>query len=167
MQYSSMGANAGNSGPPPATAVGTSMTAATPAEPASTHGSGTNIPADFQVEPFLRNAKTSFIRLQAANDARDISDIREYTTPEMFAEISMQVSERGSELQKTEVIVINAELLEVATEKDLAIASVRFNGQLRESPEKSPEAFEEIWHVQKNLKDPESVWLLAGIQQTS
>jgi predicted lipid-binding transport protein (Tim44 family) len=65
------------------------------------------------------------------------------------------------------VIAINAELLEVATEKDLAIASVRFNGQLRESPDKSPEAFDEIWHVQKNLKDPESVWLLAGIQQPS
>jgi predicted lipid-binding transport protein (Tim44 family) len=166
MQYSGMGATPGNSGIPPATAVGASMPATTTGA-ASGHGSGPNIPADFDVEPFLRNAKTSFIRLQAANDARDVSDIREYTTPEMFAEISMQISERGGELQKTEVIAINAELLEVATEKDLAIASVRFNGQLRESPEKSPEAFEEIWHVQKNLKDPESVWLLAGIQQTS
>ena len=167
MQYSGMGANPGNSGTPPATAAGASMAAATPVEAASAHGSGTNIPADFQVEPFLRNAKTSFIRLQAANDARDVSDIREYTTPEMFAEISMQINERGGEIQKTEVITINAELLEVATEKDLAIASVRFNGQLRESPDKSPEAFDEIWHVQKNLKDRESVWLLAGIQQTS
>ena len=135
---------------------------ATPAQ------SGTaNIPADFQVEPFLRNAKTSFIRLQAANDARDVSDIREYTTPEMFAEISMQINERNDAPQRTEVMTINADLLEVVTEKDLAIASVRFNGQLREGPGGSPEAFDEIWHVQKNLKDPESVWLLAGIQQVS
>ncbi|MEO7320351.1 MAG: TIM44-like domain-containing protein, partial [Nitrosospira sp.] len=122
MQYSGMGVNPGSSGIPPAaaTAAGASMAAAAPVEAASTHGSGTNIPADFQVEPFLRNAKTSFIRLQAANDARDVSDIREYTTPEMFAEISMQITERGGEVQKTEVIAINAELLEVATEKDLA-----------------------------------------------
>ena len=105
--------------------------------------------------------------MQAANDARDLSDIREYTTPEMFAEISMQINERGGEPQKTEVLNINADLLEVVTEKDTAIASVRFNGQLRESPTSSPEAFDEIWHVQKNLKDPESVWLLAGIQQVS
>jgi predicted lipid-binding transport protein (Tim44 family) len=105
--------------------------------------------------------------LQAANDARDLSDIREYTTPEMFAEISMQISERGNEPQKTEVLNINADLLEVVTEKDTAIASVRFNGQLRESPAALPEAFDEIWHVQKNLKDPEAVWLLAGIQQGS
>ena len=125
------------------------------------------IPADFQVEPFLRNAKTSFIRLQAANDARDVGDIREYTTPEMYAEISMQISERGNETQKTEVVTINAELLEVAVTDDLAIASVRFNGQLREAPGAAPEAFDEIWHVQKNPKDPKSVWLLAGIQQVS
>ena len=164
MQYSSMGADPGNTSVPPATPAPAAPAAST-ATPA--HSGTANIPADFQVEPFLRNAKTSFIRLQAANDARDVSDIREYTTPEMFAEISMQISERALEPQKTEVMAINAELLEVVTERDLAIASVRFNGQLREAPGKSPEAFDEIWHVQKNLKDPESVWLLAGIQQVS
>lgn len=164
MQYSGMGANTGSTHVPPTTPAPAASTAST-AIPAQ---SGTaNIPADFQVEPFLRNAKTSFIRLQAANDAHDVSDIREYTTPEMFAEISMQINERGEAPQKTEVMAIHADLLEVVTEKDLAIASVRFNGQLREAPGGSPEGFDEIWHVQKNLKDPESVWLLAGIQQVS
>ena len=32
----------------------------------------------------------AFIRLQAANDAKDLDDIRDYTTPEMYAEISLQ-----------------------------------------------------------------------------
>lgn len=164
MQYSGMGANSGNTSAPPVTPAPAAPAAST-ATPA--HSGTANIPADFQVEPFLRNAKTSFIRLQAANDARDVSDIREYTTPEMFAEISMQINERGDEPQKTEVLAINAELLEVVTANNLAIASVHFNGQLREASDTSPEAFDEIWHVQKNLKDPESVWLLAGIQQVS
>lgn len=176
MQYSGMGGGASSTGSattarPAAAPAGSSgasagtaqQTAPVPPAPVGTR----NIPADFKVEPFLRNAKTSFIRLQAANDARDLSDIREYTTPEMFAEISMQMSERGNEPQKTEVLDINADLLEVVTEKDTAIASVRFNGHLRESPASSPEPFDEIWHVQKNLKDSESVWLLAGIQQVS
>ncbi|MDE2366436.1 MAG: Tim44 domain-containing protein [Betaproteobacteria bacterium] len=174
MQYSGLGAGtgpvngAGNAPAASAESAGSSGNSPASALTTPVSGSGTaNIPADFQVEPFLRNAKTSFIRLQAANDARDLSDIREYTTPEMFAEISMQISERGNEPQKTEVLDINADLLEVITENDTAIASVRFNGQLRESPKSSPEAFDEIWHVQKNLKDPESVWLLAGIQQAS
>ncbi len=123
-----------------------------------------NIPADFPVENFLRSAKTSFIRLQAANDRKDLNDIREYTTPEMFAEISMQLQERGNAPQTTDVVSVNAELLEVANENDLAIASVRMSGQLSEN-KGAPESFDEIWHVQKNLKDDKSVWLLAGIQQ--
>ncbi|MEY4961282.1 MAG: hypothetical protein RL610_1461, partial [Pseudomonadota bacterium] len=87
LQYSGMDANTSNS---PITPASIGAGAATEATPKTA-----NIPADFKVEPFLRNAKTSFIRLQAANDARDLNDIREYTTPEMYAEISMQISERG------------------------------------------------------------------------
>jgi len=123
-----------------------------------------NIPADFPVENFLRSAKTSFIRLQAANDRKDLNDIREYTTPEMFAEVSMQLQERGNAPQVTDVVSVNAELLEVNNENDFAIASVRMSGQLSEN-KGTPENFDEIWHVQKNLKDEKSVWLLAGIQQ--
>lgn len=167
MQFSGAGPAAGGHGIPPGSAASVMTGNAENATPVPSADSRANIPADFKVEPFLRNAKTSFIRLQAANDAGDINDIREYTTPEMFAEISMQISERGPQPQKTEVVAINADLLEVVTENDLAIASVRFNGQLREAPNALPEAFDEIWHVQKNLKDPESVWLLAGIQQVS
>ena len=123
------------------------------------------IPADFPVESFLRSAKTSFIRLQAANDRKDLNDIREYTTPEMFAEISMQLHERGDAPQKTDVVAIDGELLEAANTGDVAIASVRFTGQLREN-NSTPEGVDEIWHVQKELRDDKSVWLLAGIQQT-
>ena len=125
-----------------------------------------NIPADFPIESFLRSAKMSFIRLQAANDRKDLNDIREYTTPEMFAEISMQMTERDNTPQKTDVISISGVLLSVANEGDFAIASVRFTGQLSEN-NGAPESIDEVWHVQKNLLDEKSVWLLAGIQQTT
>ncbi|MDD2914507.1 MAG: Tim44-like domain-containing protein [Gallionella sp.] len=134
--------------------------------PVATSSTTGRIPADFPVESFLRSAKTSFIRLQAANDRKDLNDIREYTTPEMFAEISMQMQERDDAPQKTDVVAINGELLEAVEEGDLAIASVRFTGQLREN-NGTPESVDEIWHVQKNLRDNKSVWLLAGIQQTT
>jgi predicted lipid-binding transport protein (Tim44 family) len=142
--------------------------AAPVAEPSAKSSSGAsgNIPADFPATAFLRSAKTTFIRLQAANDRKDLDDIREYTTPEMFAEISMQMQERDDKPQKTDVIAINGELLEVANEGDIAIASVRFTGQLREN-NGTPENVDEIWHVQKNLRDDKSVWLLAGIQQVT
>jgi predicted lipid-binding transport protein (Tim44 family) len=84
----------------------------------------------------------------------------------MFAEISMQMQERDDTAQKTDVLSINTDLLEVANEGDYAIASVRFTGQLREN-NGAPESIDEIWHVQKDLRDDKSVWLLAGIQQTT
>ena len=157
MQYAGAGAPYGGSQQPAAQPLMGGASGAAPAAAA-------NIPADFPVESFLRGAKTTFIRLQAANDRKDLNDIREYTTPEMFAEVSMQMQERGDAAQKTDVVSINTDLLEVATEGDLAIASVRMSGQLREN-NGAAESFDEIWHVQKNLKDNKSVWLLAGIQQ--
>jgi len=163
MQYSGMNTNTQDrfNTPPFTNPAGTATT------DSETAYRQPNIPADFKVEPFIRNAKISFIRLQAAHDAGDINDIREYTTPEMLAEISMQINERGNTQQKTEVMFIDANLLEVETTNDMAIASVRFTGQLRDVPDGEPEAFDEIWHVQKDLKDPDATWLLAGIQQIS
>lgn len=126
-----------------------------------------SVPADFPTANFVRSAKTTFIRLQAANDRKDLNDIREYTTPEVFAEISMQLSERVDSVpQRTDVVAIDGELLSVAHEGELAIASVRFTGQLREIGGET-ESIDEIWHVQKDLTDDKSVWLLAGIQQTT
>ena len=160
MQYAGAGAPYNEPQPAPQSVYSSS------AAPVATPAAQGNIPADFPVETFLRSAKTSFIRLQAANDRKDLNDIREYTTPEMFAEISMQMQERDNTPQKTDVLAIDGELLQVANEGDLAIASVRFTGQLREN-NGAPDNVDEIWHVQKNLRDDKSVWLLAGIQQTT
>jgi len=120
---------------------------------------------DAEVEAFLRVAKTSFIRLQAANDAKDLDDIRDYTTPEMYAEIAMQLAERGEAPQKTEVVNLEAELLDNAVEGDFAWASVRFSGAMREAPDATPEPFDEVWNVRKGLRDRNPAWLIAGIQQ--
>ena len=122
-------------------------------------------PAWFQDEPFLRQAKANFIRLQAANDKGDINDIREFTTPEVFAEISLQIQERGGKPQHTEVLTLNAEIVEVVTEGDNAIASVRFSGLVREEEGAVAEPFDEIWHVQKSLSQPNASWFIAGVQQ--
>ncbi len=165
MQYSGMNTGArDNFNTPPFTPAAPAGTIATDNQTAHRQP---NIPADFKVEPFLRNAKASFMRLQAAHDNGDINEIRDYTTPEMLAEISAQINERDGAPQKTEVMFIDANLLEVETTHDMAIASVRFTGQLRDGPDSEPEAFDEIWHVQKDLKDPNATWLLAGIQQIS
>ena len=124
------------------------------------------IPADFDVAGFERNAKVNFIRLQAANDAGDLDDIRQFTTPEMFAELKMEQVDRGLAFQKTEVLSLHAEVIEVEENADRYLVSVRFTGVIREGTEVLDEAFDEIWHLTKS-RLASSGWVLSGIQQLS
>jgi predicted lipid-binding transport protein (Tim44 family) len=123
------------------------------------------VPADFDEPAFLERARKAFVRLQAANDSGDLDAIRDFTTPEFFATLEAQIQSRAGASQKVNVTTLDAELLEVATEGNLAIASVLFSGFIRESEEGLPERFEEIWHVVKDPSDRKSSWLIAGIQQ--
>ena len=122
-------------------------------------------PVGFEIDPFLRNAKAGFIRLQAANDNKELDTIRDYTTPETFDELSKQIATRGNDPQKIDIITLDAEVLDVVIEDNLATASVRFSGLIREATGAPARPFYEIWNVQKYLGEPDSVWLLAGIQQ--
>lgn len=119
----------------------------------------------FEDEPFLRAAKGHFIRLQEAYDRGDLQDIREYTTPEVFAEIQLQLQERGSAKNKTDVLQLNADMLNVVTEDNLVIASVRFTGLIREEEGAAATALDEVWHIQKSAADKNASWFVAGIQQ--
>ncbi|MDO9192750.1 MAG: TIM44-like domain-containing protein [Undibacterium sp.] len=138
------------------------------ATPSSSFGSadqGTwTIPADFDVPAFLRNAKTYFIRLQAAWDKADINDIHEFTTAEMYAEIKMQIQERGTSANVTDVVSIDAELLGLETVGNDYLASVKFTGMIKEDPNAPAEAFKEVWNLSKPLNG-QGGWALAGIQQ--
>lgn len=129
-------------------------------------GAYANMPPDFDPESFLRHAKVNFVRLQAANDAGDMEDIRKFTTPEMYAEIKLQLQERRGAPQKTDVVSLHAELLDVTTEFRQHIASVRFFGTLRETADAAAAPFDEIWHVTKPVDDSRN-WAIAGIQQAS
>jgi predicted lipid-binding transport protein (Tim44 family) len=124
------------------------------------------VPADFDSASFERNAKANFIRLQAANDANDLDDIRKFTTPEMFAELKQELASRGTAVQKTEVLSINAEVIEVVEDVDHYVVSVRFNGVISDGGQEPDESFDEVWHLMKARQD-NGGWVLSGIQQMS
>ena len=131
-----------------------------------TTGSSWGIPADFDVPSFLRNAKTYFIRLQAAWDKADINDIREFTSPEMFGELRLQIQERGASPNNTDVVTLDAELMGVETVGDEYLASVKFSGMIKESDAAPAAPFAEVWNLSKPTSG-QGGWILAGIQQLS
>lgn len=128
--------------------------------------SASRIPSDFDTASFERSAKVNFIRLQAANDSANLEDIRAFTTPQMFAELKMDLSERGSEPQQFEVNQIDAKVLEVETQADSYTVSVRFTGTMHDNISKTTDGFDEIWHLSKP-RQGEGGWLLCGIQQVA
>jgi len=117
--------------------------------------------ASFNKEEFLRTAKTIFIRMQNAYDSKNLDDIRSFTTPEVFAEIQMQIQEMGSTINKTEVVYIDASLTEEHLSDDSA-ASVFFSGQIREQQSHPSVEIRETWHF---VKHDNKNWLISGLQQ--
>jgi predicted lipid-binding transport protein (Tim44 family) len=124
------------------------------------------IPADFDVPAFLRSAKTYFIRLQAAWDKADANDIREFTTPEMFGELKLQLQERGANPNNTDVVSLDAELMGIESNANDYLASVKFSGMIKEAEQAPAEPFAEIWNLSKPINGTGG-WVLAGIQQIS
>ena len=122
------------------------------------------VPASFDSESFARTAKLIFIRLQAANDTADLNDLRTFTTPELFAELRLEIQERGTTVQHTDVLKIDAEVLDVSNEADRQIVSVRFRGQVVEEKGAAPTDVNEVWHLVKPLDDSRT-WAIAGIEQ--
>lgn len=123
-----------------------------------------SLPRGFDAEGFLRAAKTNFVKLQLANDAGDLDEIRDFTTPEMFEALSADVLARAGERQETDVAGLDAQLLEIKSEGDRHWASVAFSGLVREAAGVEAQPFSEVWHLAKPM-DGSSGWLLAGIQQ--
>jgi predicted lipid-binding transport protein (Tim44 family) len=138
---------------------------ALPGSPASMNQAQAAYPPGFDAAAFERQAKVNFIRLQAAHDAGNLDDIREFTTPEMYAEIKLDLDERAGHGARTEVVQLDSQVLEAIEENGKQIVSVRFSGLIREDSE-SAEPFDEVWHLTRPANG-KGGWVVAGIQQTT
>ncbi|MBI2754563.1 MAG: Tim44 domain-containing protein [Betaproteobacteria bacterium] len=154
--YASVLGNETVAAPPPSQASGFEVLDPAP--------HGPSVPAGFDVTGFLRAAKLNFMKLQTANDAGDLDELREFTTPDLYEELKKDVLERSAGRQQTDVVALNADLLEVVTEGGRHWASVRFSGTIRDTSASVPGGFEEVWNLAKPT-DGSSGWVLAGIQQ--
>ncbi|APX78312.1 TIM44-like domain-containing protein [Achromobacter insolitus] len=120
------------------------------------------VPGDFDTPNFLKQAKEQFVRIQAVWDSGSTEGLREFLTDDLITELKPQLAERGAAPNKTEVVLLNAEMLGIETVSDGHLASVRFSGMLREAPGTEAFRFEEVWNL---FKPANGGWLLAGIQQ--
>ena len=90
-----------------------------------------------------------------------------YKLSAMVAEIRNQLAEREAQFpgqaNKTEVVMLEAQLLGIEELSDAYMASVEFNGMIREDDAAGPSPFREVWNMTKP-KQGGSGWLVAGVQ---
>ncbi|PUE12010.1 Tim44 domain-containing protein [Limnohabitans sp. T6-20] len=124
------------------------------------------IPAGFDVDSFVTAAKRNFVTLQDAWDRSDISTLRSMMTDTMVAEIRSQLAEREAQFpgqpNKTEVVMLEAQLLGIEEQAEAYLASVEFNGMIREDASAGPSSFREVWNMTKSKQG--GGWLVAGVQ---
>lgn len=178
MQYAGAGAGAGagshgaNLGMPPVREADLSrpqpMASGTALQPQPQAAGGSTgramLPPGFDQAEFERAAKMIFIRLQAANDSGDMDDLRQFSTPEMFAAFRLDLQDRQGHKQRTDVVRLDTEMADWAEEDGKQIVSVRFSGLIREDEGGVAEPFDEVWHLVRPA-DGSRPWAIAGIQQ--
>lgn len=119
------------------------------------------IPSDFDTAGFLATAKSQFHTIQAVWDSGNTDKLHNYLTDDLIAEMQQDTPARA-EGSKTEVLLLNAELLGIEAVAGGHLASVRYSGMLREEPQAEAFRFEEVWNL---YKAENAGWLLAGLQQ--
>lgn len=137
-----------------------------PAQPASASAAPVAAGPSAEDAAFEQIAKRVFIRLQAANDAGDQADLRRFTTPEMYGAVQQELLDRKGATQRTDVLQLDARVIERTQENGQQIVSVRFWGLIREQSEAAAENFDEVWHLVRPL-DESREWAIAGIQATA
>jgi len=123
------------------------------------------MPHGVDEKEFLTGAKALYTRLQNSWDRRDLDDIRQFTSPEVHAEISRQ-AELDPTPGRTEILMIEARVIEVRTNGSETVISVLLDAMLREDgPASQAGQVREIWHVRRDESASAPQWTLEGIQQ--
>ncbi len=123
------------------------------------------LPQGLDEQEFLTGAKALYSRLQASWDRRDIDDIRQFTSPEVHEEIARQATLDPAP-GRTEILMIEARVLEARSAGSETVISVLIDAMLREDGANAPaEQVREVWHIRRDESAVSPQWALEGIQQ--
>lgn len=144
--------------PPQAPAAGT----------AATGGFGQNdvpfdLPPGFDMQAFLQGSREHYRTLQEAWNQNNLEKMREYLSPELFTELSRERATLSGE-QHTEVMFVDAELVRADHTSYQAQVSLKFSGRYRDSAENVEQDINEIWHLERDLTQPDAPWLIVGLE---
>lgn len=121
-------------------------------------------PPDVDARAWLAAARALYERLQQAWDGADLEQLRASTTPELFEQLRTEIEARAEQPRRTEVVTLNAVLLDLRPDGDGLLASVEFAAMEREQAWAGARPSREIWNFIGRRDAPEQL-RLAGIQE--
>lgn len=120
-----------------------------------------NLPAGFDEQGFVQNAKKFFVTMQGAYDKGDLDALREYCSDDVVEHLRGEIQSRNGVENRTDVVTLNAELLGFETDVDEQIATVAFSGMVREEKDAAASELNELWILSRPVSG--GGWVLVGI----
>jgi predicted lipid-binding transport protein (Tim44 family) len=125
-----------------------------------------DLPQGFDMQAFLQGSREHYRTLQQAWNQNDLEKIREYVTPELFAELSQERAKLTGD-QHTEVMFVDAELVRADHTSYQAQVSVQFSGRYRDGSEGVEQDIREVWHLERDLTKDNAPWLIVGLEDNA
>lgn len=122
-----------------------------------------DLPPGFDLNGFLSGACDHYRTLQEAWNKSDFDVITEYTSPNLAEELIRERKQLEGE-QNTEVMYVDADLVRAHQVFGTAQVSIKFSGRYKDQAEGAEEEISDIWHLERDLKEPNAPWFIIGIE---
>jgi predicted lipid-binding transport protein (Tim44 family) len=124
------------------------------------------LPPDFDQAAFLERAKRAFAHLQKAWDEGDFDELRSLTTPAVYQELMRQYDEAVARRLPTDILSLDAQIVDYSKDGSLDVVSVLFRSKMREDGGQEALDVREVWHFVRDRETGRPTWYLDGVQQT-
>lgn len=119
----------------------------------------------FNEAEFLEGAKLFFTRFQQATKADDFDALKDFLSDDVYAD-AVLAAQREDFPVRTEIMLLNAKLMEVKSENNMTLATVFFDGQLRRGEHgERTDNLRAVWEFSRDDSVRNGLWKLAKINK--
>lgn len=119
----------------------------------------------FNEAEFLEGAKLFFSRFQQASSDRDYDALKDFLSDEVYTDAILAMQREGKPV-RTEIMLLNAKLMEVKSEGNITRASVFYDGQMRRGDHgEQTEHVRTVWEFSRDDTIENGLWTLDKINK--
>jgi len=119
----------------------------------------------FDEVEFLEGAKLFFSRFQQALDSRELQDLKNFMSEDVYSD-AVAEAQRNPMQAGTEVLSLNARLMEMKTEGGRTCTTVFYDAQLRKGAAgEQPALVRSVWEFSRDDLVENALWILEKINK--